>query len=64
MDDLLSSKPNSDGATNLSKQLIELLATGGFREKTIPRLELQAAVIAVRLKWKILEEIDFKVDGM
>ena len=31
MDDLLSSKPNSDGATNLAKQLIELLATGGFR---------------------------------
>ena len=31
MDDLLSSKPNSDGATNLGKQLIELLATGGYQ---------------------------------
>ena len=31
MDDLLSSKPNSDGATNLAKQLIELQTTGGFR---------------------------------
>ena len=31
MDDLLSSKPNSDGATNLAKQPIELLATRGFR---------------------------------
>ena len=31
---------------------------------TIPRLELQAAVIAVRLKPKILEEIDFEVDDM
>ena len=31
MDDLLFSKPNSDDATNLAKQLIELLATGGFR---------------------------------
>lgn len=29
---------------------------------TIPRLEPQAAVIAIRLKTKILEEIDFKVD--
>ncbi|KAL9974310.1 hypothetical protein ACROYT_G011331 [Oculina patagonica] len=31
---------------------------------TIPRLELQAAVVAVRLKSKILEEIDFEVDEM
>ena len=31
MDDLLSSKPNSDGAADLAKQLINLLATGGFR---------------------------------
>lgn len=31
IDDLLSSKPNSNSATNLAKQLIELLATGGFR---------------------------------
>ena len=31
---------------------------------TIPRLELQAAVIAVRLKSKILTEIDFEVDDM
>ena len=29
---------------------------------TIPRLELQAAVVATRLKSKILEEIDFEVD--
>ena len=29
---------------------------------TIPRLELQAAVVAARLKTKILEEIDFEVD--
>ena len=29
---------------------------------TIPRLELQAVVVAARLKTKILEEIDFKVD--
>ena len=29
---------------------------------TIPRLELQAAVVATRLKSKILEEIDFTVD--
>lgn len=29
---------------------------------TIPHLELQEAVIATRLKTKILEEIDFKVD--
>ena len=29
---------------------------------TIPRLELQAAVVAARLKTKILEEIDFGVD--
>ena len=31
MDDLLTSKPNPDEATNLAKQLIEILATGGFR---------------------------------
>ena len=31
MDDILSSKPNSDGTANLDKQLINLLATGGFR---------------------------------
>ena len=29
---------------------------------TIPRLELQAAVVATRLKSKILEEIDYEVD--
>ena len=29
---------------------------------TIPHLELQAAVVATRLKSKILEEIDFEVD--
>ena len=29
---------------------------------TIPHLELQAVVVAARLKTKILEEIDFKVD--
>ena len=29
---------------------------------TIPRLELQAAVVATRLKSKILEKIDFEVD--
>ena len=29
---------------------------------TILRLELQAAVVAARLKTKILEEIDFEVD--
>ena len=29
---------------------------------TVPRLELQAAVTAVRLKSKILEEIDLQVD--
>ena len=29
---------------------------------TIPRLELQAAVVAARLKTKILEEIDFNID--
>ena len=31
MDDLLTSKPNSDEATHLAKQLIGILATGGFR---------------------------------
>lgn len=31
---------------------------------TTPRLELQAAVIAIRLKSKILTEIDFDVDVM
>lgn len=31
---------------------------------TIPRLELQVAVLAVRLKSKILEEIDFEVDDV
>ena len=30
----------------------------------IPRLELQAVVVAIRLKSKILEEIDFEVDQM
>ena len=31
VDDLLTSKPNPDEATNLAKELIEILATGGFR---------------------------------
>ena len=31
MDDLLASKPNSDEAIVLAWQLIEILATGGFR---------------------------------
>jgi len=31
MDDLLTSKPNSDEATHLAKQLIGILVTGGFR---------------------------------
>ena len=31
---------------------------------TIPRLELQAAVLAVRLKNKILDEIDIKIDSI
>ena len=31
---------------------------------TIPRLELEAAVLAVRLKNKILDEIDIKIDSV
>ena len=31
---------------------------------TIPRLELEAAVLAVRLKNKILDEIDIKIDSI
>ena len=31
---------------------------------TTPRLSLQAAVLAVRLKNKILDEIDIKIDGI
>ena len=37
---------------------------GTNQELTIPCLELQAAVVAARLKTKILEEIDFEVDKM
>ena len=35
-----------------------------IRTLTIPRLELQAAVIAVRLKSKMLTEVDFEVDDI
>ena len=33
-----------------------------IKTMTIPRLELQAAILAARLKTKILEEIDFEVN--
>ena len=46
VDDLLSSKPNFDGAANLAKQLINLLATGGFRlTKWMPNSREVLAVI-------------------
>ena len=35
-----------------------------IKTSAILHLDLQAAVIAVRLKSKILEEIDFEVDDM
>ena len=57
MDDLLSSKPNSNGAANLAKQLISLLATEGFRltkwMSNIPKV--LAGIPSSEVAWDIVD---------
>ena len=51
---------NIDEPVNMSF-VISKTRLAPIKTLTIPRLELQAAVVAARLKTKILEEIDFEV---